>query len=138
MADPKLCPNCGNPIARKFSDCLRCGDSPTVRVCPTCEATVELGRPTCPVCDRPVPNSDTFLRHRGGPLLAAAIVSFYCFGPLVAPVVAVVTFLDLKDMDRGRMDPNGRDLTTAASITAVISTALNWVAFALIALTLRW
>lgn len=63
-------------------------------------------------------------------------MSFYCFGPLVAPITALVTFFDLKAMDQGRMDPNGRGLTIAASITAVISTVLNWLYFAWLGSTL--
>ena len=61
--------------------------------------------------------------HRGAVILAFGILGF-----LVCQLFGVAAWVmadnDLKEMDRGYMDPTGRDLTKTGRILGMVSTAL--------------
>ncbi len=66
--------------------------------------------------------------HRAGAVLALGIIGLVaCF---ICGIIAwVMGSNDLKEMDAGRMDPSGRDMTNAGKICGMISTILAIVGF---------
>lgn len=68
--------------------------------------------------------------HRGAMILVFGILSFIiCF--LFGVVAWMMANKDLREMDAGIMDPNGRGLTQAGKILGIIAAILNliWVGF---------
>jgi hypothetical protein len=61
--------------------------------------------------------------HRGGLILAFGIL-----GIVVCVIFGIVAWVmgntDIREMDAGRMDPSGRDLTQAGKICGIVSTVL--------------
>ena len=80
--------------------------------------------------DRPRYRSD-LMAHRGGLVLAFGIISivsfFFCF--LLGVPMGILAWIwgskDLKAMDAGEMDPEGRGLTQAGMITGIIGAIIN-------------
>ncbi len=68
--------------------------------------------------------------HRGGLILALGIIGLVACGP-----VGIAAWLmgnnDLKAMDAGRMDPEGRQLTQVGKILGIIATVLTILGFCL-------
>lgn len=64
-----------------------------------------------------------FRPHRGGMILALALLGFVCcqFFSIAAWVMG---HTDIKEMNAGRMDPQGRGLTQAGMIIGIIGTVL--------------
>jgi hypothetical protein len=76
--------------------------------------------------------------HRGAVVLTLGIVGLVFTGAcgfIVGIIAWVMGNADLKEMDRGTMDPTGRGLTQAGRICGIISTILG---IALFALGLLW
>ena len=78
------------------------------------------------------------MAHRGGMLLAFGIISLVlaffsliiaCFGNVIGLPLGILAWIwgrkDLRAMDSGEMDPEGRGLTQAGFITGIIGTVLN-------------
>ena len=63
--------------------------------------------------------------HRGGLILALGIISLFVCGLIMGPIAWVMGSNDLKAMDAGRMDPEGRGQTQAGRIIGMISALLN-------------
>ena len=61
--------------------------------------------------------------HRGGLMLALGII-----GLVVCPIVGIAAWMmaanDLKAMDEGRMDPEGRQFTQVGKILGIVATIL--------------
>jgi hypothetical protein len=80
--------------------------------------------------DRPEYRSD-LMAHRGGLILAFGIIAivsfFFCF--LLGLPLGILAWIwgskDLKAMDAGEMDPEGRGMTLAGMITGIIGTIMN-------------
>jgi len=74
------------------------------------------------------------LPHRGGLVLAFGIIGLVMFFmcPLVGLPLGVLAWVwgtkDLKAMDAGEMDPEGRGMTQGGMITGIIGAALNGLA----------
>src|SRR5262245_31187562 len=116
---PELPPSSVTPSARK---CPNCGQELPLaaRQCRTCGEPLETNRSQRYWDDRPI------LRpHRGGNLLPLALVSLFCCGIILGPIVAVVATNDLSAMKEGRMDPEGDGTTRAAQVIAIIATVLH-------------
>ena len=64
--------------------------------------------------------------HRGGMILALGIASFVLCGPFTGIPAIIMGGSDLKQMDAGHMDPDGRGLTQAGRIVGIINLVL-WV-----------
>jgi hypothetical protein len=63
--------------------------------------------------------------HRGGMVLTLGILSLVCNVMLVPGILAwIFGRADLKQMDAGRMDPEGRGLTQAGMILGIIATVM--------------
>jgi hypothetical protein len=60
--------------------------------------------------------------HRGGTILALAIVSLLCCGVILGPAAVIMAIVDLNAMQAGRMDPSGTGLTWAGLVIGVLST----------------
>lgn len=64
--------------------------------------------------------------HRGGLILAIGIMSIVCNFMAIPGILAwVMGRSDLKQMDAGRMDPEGRGLTMAGMIMGMIMTIIG-------------
>jgi hypothetical protein len=63
--------------------------------------------------------------HRGGMILALGIISFFFCGPIFGPMAMIMGGNDLKKIDAGRMDPEGRSLTQIGRILGMIATVLS-------------
>ena len=61
--------------------------------------------------------------HRGGLILGLGIVSLVLC-QLLGVVAWVMANADLREMDAGRMDPEGRSLTEAGKICGIIAVAM--------------
>jgi predicted Zn finger-like uncharacterized protein len=61
--------------------------------------------------------------HRGVLILLLGIGALV-FIPLLGPVAWILGNMDLKAMDAGRMDPEGRGMTQIGKITGIIATVL--------------
>ena len=61
--------------------------------------------------------------HRGTMILVLGILSLVCC-QLLGPVAFFMGNGDLKAMDEGRMDPQGRDLTNIGKILGIIGSVL--------------
>jgi hypothetical protein len=85
------------------------------------------------------------MAHRGGVLLTLGIVSlvlgfasfiFSCFSAVIGLVLGILAWTwgrkDLKAMDAGEMDPEGRGATQAGFIMGIIGTIVNGLFFAAI------
>ena len=73
-------------------------------------------------------------RHRGTMLLIFSIVSI--FFPYCVPlgiIAWVLGRIDLKDMDSGNMDPDGKGTTQAGMVLGIVST-LFWASFVILAI----
>jgi hypothetical protein len=66
--------------------------------------------------------------HRGGMILTFGIISFVFCGIIFGPMAWVMGGNDLKKMDAGRMDPEGRGMTQAGRILGMIVSILHVVA----------
>jgi hypothetical protein len=64
-------------------------------------------------------------QHRGGTLLTLAIVSLFCCGIILGPIVALRAGIDLGAMRDGRMDPTGEGMTRAALVIGIVSAVLH-------------
>jgi hypothetical protein len=68
--------------------------------------------------------------HRGVLVLIMGILAICCVG---APVTGIIAWIlgnnDLKEMDAGRMDPEGRGQTQIGKVLGMISTILTVLAF---------
>lgn len=74
--------------------------------------------------------------HRGGLILALGILSFVIAGILTGIPAWVMGSGDLKKMDAGTMDPQGRGLTQAGRILGMICTILTGVVFVIAAIVI--
>lgn len=63
--------------------------------------------------------------HRGGLILTLGILSFVLCGIFTGIPAWIMGGSDLKAMDAGEMDPDGRGLTQAGKICGIISTLLS-------------
>ena len=73
--------------------------------------------------------NDSQQPHRGAVVLTLGIVSFFCCitGLFAWPMANK----DLQAMEAGQMDPDGRGLTQAGKILAIVAISLNvvWILF---------
>ena len=71
--------------------------------------------------------------HRGSVILACGIL-----GLVVCQLLGIAAWMmadkDLAEMDRGYMDPSGRDLTRTGRILGMVSTALLVISFLFVVL----
>lgn len=64
--------------------------------------------------------------HRGETLLAIAILSLFCnLGIILAPMAWIMARNDLKEMERGKMDPSGKGITQAAKVISIVSAIMH-------------
>jgi hypothetical protein len=119
-ADEQDCPECGGPVPLAAIQCKHCGE--------------QLDGPTRRKRGGPRWGGKTYAPHRGGTILAVALLSFICLGIVVAPLAVVLAIGDLKAMSEERMDPDGAGLTWAGLVVGVISALLNIAAGTLIVL----
>jgi len=70
-----------------------------------------------------VPNALSNLPHRGGLVLGLSIGGIICC-PILSIVAIVFANEDLRKMDQGSMDPEGRGLTSAGKIVSIIGLIL--------------
>lgn len=64
--------------------------------------------------------------HRGALVLTMGIISIFCNAAMIPGILAwVLGRADLREMDAGRMDPEGRGATTAGMIIGIIMTILG-------------
>lgn len=110
-ADEQECPECGGPVPLAAIQCKHCGE--------------QLDGPTRRKRGGPRWGGKTYAPHNGGRVLAIALLSFVCFGIVLAPLAVVLAIGDLKAMSEDRMDPDGAGLTWAGLIVGVLSTLLN-------------
>jgi hypothetical protein len=70
------------------------------------------------------PGAQLMKPHRAGTVLALGILGIVvCF---ICGIIAwVMSNADLREMDSGRMDPSGRDVTKAGRICGIIGTILG-------------
>ena len=61
--------------------------------------------------------------HRGGLILALGILGLVVC-PLLGPIAWLLANQDLKEMDAGSVDPEGRGLVEAGRICGIVETAL--------------
>lgn len=61
--------------------------------------------------------------HRGGVILALGLIGLVVCHPL-GIAAWVMGKNDMAEMDRGYMDPSGRDLTKAGQIVGIVATGL--------------
>ena len=106
--------------------------------CPACDGIVPLAAVKCRHCGEPLdgPNrhagrprwgeGKTYAPHRGGKLLALAVVSLFCFPVVVGPLTVVLATGDLKAMHAERMDPDGAGLTWSALVIGAVITLLAY------------
>lgn len=66
--------------------------------------------------------------HRGGLILGLGVASFLLCGIFTGLPAMIMGGSDLKKMDAGRMDPDGRGLTQAGRILGIINVVLTVVA----------
>jgi hypothetical protein len=113
-------------------------ESTGTQVCPDCGEVIPLAAVRCKHCgasleedeDDPYrPGRRTRWRsapvrrpHRGGTILALAIVSLCICGIILGPAAVIMAIVDLNAMQAGRMDPSGTGLTWAGLIIGVFST----------------
>jgi predicted amidophosphoribosyltransferase len=119
-SDPRVSESTGT------QDCPRCGEViPLAAVrCKHCGASLEEDE------DDPYrPGRRTRWRsapvrrpHRGGTILALAIVSLCFCGVILGPAAVIMAIVDLNAMNAGRMDPSGTGLTWAGLVIGVLST----------------
>ena len=73
--------------------------------------------------------------HRG-----ALILAFGILGPVVCQLFGVAAWVmannDLKEMNRGYMDPSGRDLTQTGRILGMVATGLMAISLLIVILVL--
>lgn len=110
-ADEQECPECGGPVPLAAIQCKHCGE--------------QLDGPARRKRGGPRWGGKSYAPHRGGTILTLAIVSFFCFGFILAPVAVVLAIGDLKAMGEDRMDPDGTGLTWAGLILGIISALLH-------------
>ena len=127
-------------LRRDFEPCPRCGDD------------IRRGAVVCPFCGLDLEEQgDGYTRrasvrrdaepHRGGTIQVLGILSlmggvFYCLFPIGLPLgiaAWVMARRDLRKMDEGVMDPNGRKKTRDGRVCGIVGTVLNS-GFALLAL----
>ena len=63
--------------------------------------------------------------HRGQTVLVLGILSLFFVQLILGPIAWVMGRNDLREMDRGRMDPTGRDSTNAGKICGMVATFLG-------------
>jgi hypothetical protein len=119
-------------LRRDFEPCPRCGDD------------IRRGAVVCPFCGLDLEEQgDGYTRrarvrrdaepHRGGTIQVLGILSlmggvFYCLFPIGLPlgiVAWVMARRDLRKMDAGVMDPNGRKKTRDGRVCGIVGTVLN-------------
>jgi hypothetical protein len=74
--------------------------------------------------------------HRGGLILALGILSFVIAGILTGIPAWVMGSGDLKKMDAGIMDPQGRGLTQAGRILGMVCTIFTAVILAIVVIVI--
>lgn len=74
--------------------------------------------------------------HRGGAVLAIAIVGIIFCGIVLGPCAWIMGASDLKEMSQGRMDPEGEGLTRAGMIVGIVVTVLAALGICLLAVIL--
>lgn len=117
-ADEQECPECGGPVPLAAIQCKHCGE--------------QLDGPTRWKRGKPRWGGKSYAPHNGGRVLAIALLSFVCFGIVLAPLAVVLAIGDLKAMSEERMDPDGAGLTWAGLIVGVLSALLNIAAITVI------
>ncbi len=63
--------------------------------------------------------------HRGGLILTLGILSWVLLGPLSSFFAWFLGKSDMREMDAGRMDPDGRNLTQVGMILGMIYSILT-------------
>jgi RNA polymerase subunit RPABC4/transcription elongation factor Spt4 len=126
------CRHCGKSVSNEAALCPHCGGSspgseaPSLVACDDCGQSVSTSARNCPHCGRPRPGIRPFAgtRHRGGTVLTFGILGLACcFGFGIA--AWIMGNHDLPEMDEGRMDPSGREMTRAGRICGIVSVGLS-------------
>lgn len=96
-----------------------------MKKCPMCGAQIKSAARVCKYCGEELPGAEGrrdrsfHAPHRGGLILALGILSW-----VVCPILSIIAWVmgnqDLKEMDAGRMDPEGRGLTQAGKIIGIV------------------
>lgn len=126
------CPGCGADLVVPGAMQVATLDEPEVvgepagtRTCPMCGETVSASAVTCRYCGEKLNRKTRKLLapHRGGLILALGIMSWaVCI--LCGPLAWFMGTADLKEMDAGRMDDEGRGLTQAGRIIGLVHVIL--------------
>ena len=70
------------------------------------------------------PQVETLKPHRGTTILVLGIIGIACC--MICGIIAwIMGNNDLKEMDAGTMDPEGRGITQAGKICGIVSVGLN-------------
>lgn len=109
------CPNpeCGEAIRT----CLTPGEE--VIRCPRCGTVLRVLDPTY--------GQGELYRlepHRGVTILVMGLLSLWFFCLPLGPIAWVMANTDLREIEAGRMDPNGRNLAVGGRILGIIATVL--------------
>lgn len=99
--------------------------------CPMCGAKVSSTAQKCPRCGerlfdgRESQDAHHYAPHRGGLILGLGIASFFTCCIFLGIASWVMGNEDVREMDAGRMDPEGRDLTQAGRIMGIVSVVIQ-------------
>lgn len=109
----KTCPMCGNANSLTAKQCSHCGENLFYQQSyqqPYQQSTQEFGEQAS---------------HRGGLILGLGIASFFTCCLFLGIASWIMGGEDIREIDAGRMDPTGRDLTQAGRVLGIVSVVLQ-------------
>ena len=71
------------------------------------------------------PQGVAYRPHSGTSILVMAIIGFFCLGIILGPIAWSKGHSELKAIDRGEVDPQGRGTVMAGYVIGIIVTCLN-------------
>lgn len=102
------------------------GSGAGMKKCPMCGAQIKSAARVCKYCGEELPGAagrrdrSFHAPHRGGLILALGILAWVITCPILSIIAWVMGNQDMKEMDAGRMDPEGRGLTQAGKIIGIV------------------
>lgn len=73
----------------------------------------------------PPPGDQDFRPHRGALILVLGVLSLVLFGIFTGLPACILGWNDLRAMNEGRMDPEGRGMTQVGAILGAVGSALT-------------